>query len=53
MGLPFLDIARINSLVLDRLGANRTPTTIDEVVELDQEARNVARMLIKTAYRAR
>ena len=52
-GLPFLDIARINSLVLDRLGANRTPTTIDEVVELDQEARNVARMLIKTAYRAR
>ena len=49
-GLPFLEIANTNSLVLERLGANRAPTTIDEVVDLDKEARSLARAVIKGAH---
>ena len=48
-GLPFLDIAKTNCLVLDSLGANRAPASIPEVVELDLEARSMAYAVIKAA----
>ena len=49
-GLPFLSIAAINQQVLNRLGANQAPTSIDEVIELDQQARAFAKELIQSKY---
>lgn len=47
-GLPFLSIAQINHQVIDRLGVSSAPSSIDEVMDLDLQARMLARELIKS-----
>ena len=45
-GLRFGQIAQINESVLNRLGHQAAPTTLDGVLELDREARSLASELL-------
>jgi 1-deoxy-D-xylulose-5-phosphate reductoisomerase len=50
VGLRFGQIAQINEAVLNRLGHQPAPTTLDGVLDLDRESRAFASQLLTGAH---